>query len=177
LVKVYSNCATVELFLDGVSLGTRRRNTQDFPAAGLRWLVRLKEGENHLRAVGSKDGAEVSDELRQLYQTRKWEKPARLSLESVGGSDETLKVKVRALDRNGVECLDARNVVRFGMTGDARLFDNLGTSTGARKVELSNGHARIGVKPTGNEAVVSVSSEGLPTAFLNLSNLKRGMKD
>lgn len=45
-----------------------------------------------------------------------------------------------------------------------------GASTGARKVELCDGHARIGARRMGGEAVVSVSSEGLRTAFLALSN-------
>ncbi|HWW77431.1 MAG TPA: hypothetical protein VNZ44_18660, partial [Pyrinomonadaceae bacterium] len=67
----------------------------------------------------------------------------------------------------GVPCLDARNVVRFGLTGDGRLLDNLGTSTGARKVELYNGRARISAELKG-AAVASVSAEGLPTAFLKL---------
>jgi len=65
----------------------------------------------------------------------------------------------------GVPCLDARNVVRFGLTGDGRLLDNLGTSTGARKVELFNGRALISAELKG-PAIISVSSEGLPTTFL-----------
>ena len=65
--------------------------------------------------------------------------------------------------------LDARNVVRFSLTGDGRLLDNLGTNTGSRKVELYNGRARIGVRLEG-PAVVSVSSEGVPTAFLTLES-------
>jgi len=56
-------------------------------------------------------------------------------------------------------CLDARNVVRFGIAGDGRLIDNLGTSTTARKVELYNGRAQISVQRRG-KFVVSVSSEG-----------------
>ena len=36
-VHVYSNCDRAELFLNGKSLGTKQRDSQDFPAAGLRW--------------------------------------------------------------------------------------------------------------------------------------------
>ena len=46
LVKVYSNCPQVELFVNGESAGVRQRDAQNFPAAGLRWLVKFKEGEN-----------------------------------------------------------------------------------------------------------------------------------
>ena len=46
LVKVYSNCPSAELFLNGISQGVRHRDSQNFPAAGLRWLVTFREGGN-----------------------------------------------------------------------------------------------------------------------------------
>ena len=167
LVKVYSNCPTAELFVNGKSMGVKERNSQDFPAAGLRWLVQFNDGANHVSAVGSKDGVVVNDEVKFRYQTQKWEKPAKLILEEIGRSGETVTVQVRAQDLNGIPCLDARNVVRFGLTGDGRLVDNLGTSTTARKLELYNGRAVISLLRKG-EIVASVSSDGLPTAFLRI---------
>ena len=167
LVKVYSNCQHVELFVNGESAGVKKRNTQDFPAAGLRWLVKFKEGENVVRAVGRRDRVEIVDELKLVYQTQKWDKPAKLLLEELRAVDDVSTLQVKALDANGVMCLDARNVVRFGLAGDGRLIDNLGTPTTARKVELYNGRALISVRRKG-KAVVSVSSDNLPTAFLNI---------
>jgi beta-galactosidase len=35
-VHVYSNCENAELFLNGVSMGIRHRDSQNFPATGLR---------------------------------------------------------------------------------------------------------------------------------------------
>jgi beta-galactosidase len=75
---------------------------------------------------------------------------------------------VQALDQKGVLCLDARNLVRFELAGDGRLIDNLGTSTTARKVQLYNGRALISVQRLKGKSVASVSSEGLPTTFLNV---------
>jgi beta-galactosidase len=168
LVKVYSNCPTAELFVNGNSVGVKKRNSQEFPAAGLRWLVPFEEGENQLKVMGRKDGVVVTDELKFLYQTQKWERPANLVLEKFAETGDTITVHVRVLDANSLLCLDARNVVRFDVTGDGRLLDNLGTSTAARKVELYNGRALISLQKKG-EVVVSVSTEGLTTAFLNLS--------
>ena len=165
LVKVYSNCPAVELFVNGVSAGVKNRNSQDFPAAGLRWLVKLKEGENVMRAVGRRDSTEIADEIKFTYQTEKWDKPAKLVLEKIGEREDVLTFEVKALDAKGILCLDARNVVRFALAGDGRLIDNLGTSTTARRVELYNGRARISAFRKG-KFVVSVASEGIPTAFL-----------
>ncbi|MFC3563685.1 DUF4982 domain-containing protein [Pedobacter jamesrossensis] len=36
MVKVYANCTEVEIFLNGKSFGSKKRNSQDYPAAGLR---------------------------------------------------------------------------------------------------------------------------------------------
>ena len=168
LVKVYSNCPAVELFVNGASAGRRNRSSQDFPAAGLRWMVKFKEGENVVRAVARRpDGVEIEDEIKLVYQTEKWSKPVRLVLEQLRAVDEVATLEVKALDEKGVLCLDARNVVRFGLAGEGRLIDNLGTSTTARKVELYNGRAQISVNRKG-KLVVSVSSEGLPPAFLSV---------
>ncbi len=164
LVKVYSNCAEVELFVNGESAGVKKRNSQDFPAAGLRWLVKFKAGENFVRAV-AKNGR-VADEIRFVYQTDKWDKPAKLLLEQVRTKGDVVTVEARLVDAKGILCLDARNVVRFALAGDGRLIDNLGTSITARKVELYNGRAEISVQRKGR-SVVSVSSDGLPTAFLS----------
>ncbi len=163
LVKVYSNCPSVELFVNGVSVGAKKRNSQDFPAAGLRWLVPFSEGDNTIRAVGKHERLAVTDEITFKYQTQTWEKPNRLLLKTASPN----MIEVSVADAAGVLCLDARNFVRFEVAGEGRLIENLGTSTTARIVQLYNGRALISVERKG-PAVVSVSSEGLPTAFLNL---------
>jgi beta-galactosidase len=167
LVKIYSNCPQVELFLNGASVGTRKRSSQDFPAAGLHWLVQFRKGENELRAVGSKDGKEVADTIKFAYQTEGWGQPAKLTLQKIKESGGVQTIEVRLLDQNNRQCLEARNVVRFALIGDGRLLDNLGTSTGARQIELYNGLAEISLERKG-ECVVSVSSEGIKTSFLRL---------
>jgi beta-galactosidase len=83
------------------------------------------------------------------------------------GDIVTLEVKL--LDAKNVLCLDARNQVTFGLTGDGQLIDNQGTSSGSRKVELYNGRAIINVKLKGGNSVSSVKCQGIPTVFYNLS--------
>lgn len=169
LVKVYSNCDEVELFLNGVSCDVKTRNSQNFPAAGLHWLVKFQSGDNSLRAVGQKNGTTVVDELRFQYQIEKWQHPAKLELREIARSNGIATVEARVYDANNVLCLDARNQVRFEVAGDGILLDNTGTVTGSRVVELSNGRAGISIQLKGNQSAVSVSSEKLETAILELS--------
>ena len=56
--KVYGNCQSVELFVNGVSQGMRQSKNCIY-----KWPVKLQTGDNTVRAVGRADGSEVSDEL------------------------------------------------------------------------------------------------------------------
>lgn len=42
-ILVYSNCDEVELFVNGVSQGVKRRNSQDYPAAGCAGIVFIRK--------------------------------------------------------------------------------------------------------------------------------------
>ena len=166
-VLVYSNCGEVELFLNGVSQGIRKRNSQDFPAAGLHWHVKFQKGKNVLKAV-SHGKAVVEDEISFEYQTEKWEIPARLEVTSSIITDGVAEVEAYLVDRNGVKCLDVDDFIYFGLTGDGALIQNLGTSVGSRKVQAQNGRARIRVRLNGGVSYVSVKAEGVATAFLQI---------
>lgn len=169
MVKVYSNCPEAELFLNGVSQGRRERDSRNFPAAGLRWIVKFREGENTLHVRASREGVRAEDRITVNFQTRSWGVPARLVLEELGRQNDTATLRALVLDDQGVLCLDAREFVRFGLTGDGELIDNLGTSSGSRKVQLYNGRAMIKVRLKAGSSVASVSSAGLPSAFCTLA--------
>jgi len=169
MVKVYSNCSTAELFVNGESAGTRQRNSQDFPAAGLRWAVKFAPGKNHLRVVAINNGVTVSDEVEFEYQTAKWGKPARFALAQMARDKDVVTIEATAFDAQGVLCLDARNVVRFSLAGGGSLIDNQGTSTGSRVVQLYNGRAQISIRCHGGACTAGVTSEGLAPAFVTVS--------
>lgn len=168
IIKVYSNCLTAELFLNGQSLGVKERNAQDFPAAGLRWEAILKKGTNRLKVIGKKDGVEVQDDLEIYYQTDSWGKVSNLELSYIEKKDGMFMVEVKAYDENDIFCADASNFVRFEIAGDGKLLDNLGTVNGSRYIQLINGRARIMVELPQGECVVSVSSSSLQTKFIRL---------
>jgi len=165
MVKVYSNCSTAELFHNGKSCGVKKRDSQDFPAAGLRWQVPFTSGENHLRVVAAKGGAQVTDEIAFHYQTEKWGKPAKFVWREVGRQQGAITYEVRLLDASGVQCLDSRARLEFAHAGDGSLVENMGTGTGSRVMEMYNGRALTTVLLEKGEALLSVSTPGVPTAF------------
>ena len=157
LIKVYSNCEAVELFVNGRSHGVRQRNSQDFPAAGLRWMVPLQAGPQELIAVGQRQGKTVRDTLGFQYQTEKWGAPHHFSFEVVAEKGDSVLLEARLRDAQGVQCLDARDFVRFDLAGDGHLIQHQGTSVGARRIGLANGRARIWVLRQGGRSVATVS--------------------
>ncbi|MGB5820381.1 MAG: glycoside hydrolase family 2 TIM barrel-domain containing protein [Saonia sp.] len=64
-IEVFSNCATVELYVNGNSVG-KLANTETW-----QWNVALKEGYNHLKAVATKDGQTVVHTLKIHFSNTK----------------------------------------------------------------------------------------------------------
>ena len=168
MIKVYSNCEEAELFVNGQSRGTKKRNSQDFPAAGLRWMVVLNEGQNDVKVVARKGKVTVTDEISFDYQTEKWGAPSKMTLEKLAEQNDTVTVEVKVFDNKGIQCLDADQFVRFALVGDGELIKNQGTSRGSEKVQLYNGRAIISAKTNGGESTISVESKGLPTVFFDI---------
>ena len=167
LVKVYSNCDEAELFVNGKSYGIRKRNSQDFPAAGLRWNVVFRAGENSVRVLAKKDRVQAEDAITLRYQQERWGRPAKLLLKKIKEEEGVTTVEASVVDEKNIPCPDAANTVRFGLAGDGHLIDNQGTRSGSSIVQLSNGRAIIRLTNKG-KAVVSVGSEGMETVFLEL---------
>jgi beta-galactosidase len=168
MVKAYSNCDEAELFINGKSYGVKKRNSQDFPAAGLRWMVPYTDGKNQLILKAKKGKTTITDTITQTYQTEKWSKAAQLHLEKVADANGSVTIQATLLDSEGTLCADAINWVNFSLTGDGTLVDDLGTSHGSRKLQAINGRATISIKTNNGKSVVGVQSPGLPTAFINL---------
>jgi beta-galactosidase len=168
MVKVYSNADEAELFLNGKSYGTHHRNSQDFPAAGLRWQMVFQKGDNTIKVIARKEKTTVMDSIRFQYQTDKWGKPARVQIEKIGEDRGIATVRIKILDDKNIPCLDAATWIRFGLAGDGRLIDDLGTSIGSRYVQAFNGQSLIRIDTRNGHSVISAAAKDLPTVFLNL---------
>jgi beta-galactosidase len=171
MVKVYSNCEHAELFLNGRSMGRKQRDSQDFPAAGLRWNVAFASGPNHLRVEAERAGVKLADELDLTYQTEAWGDPAELRLREIRREGHQVTVEATLYDAKGVLCLDSRKPVRFSLAGAGMLIDNLGTAHGSRAVQFANGRCSISVAQLPNQTgacMVGVVAEDIAPAFLLL---------
>ena len=168
MIKVYSNCEQAELFVNGKSYGKKKRNSQDYPAAGLRWNIALTKGPYDVKVIASKGKEIIADSIHFEYQTEKWGKPAKAELRKIKEENGIVTVQVKLFDEKNVLCLDAANWVRFGLSGDGRLIDDLGTASGSRLVQLHNGVAVISIRTNGGHSVVSAAVETAPTIFINL---------
>jgi len=169
MVKVYSNCDTAELFVNGRSAGVKHRDSQNFPAAGLRWMTPFTPGKNTLRVTATKSGKTITDEITFVYQIETWGTPKEIKLTEKSRSTlegkETVTVEAKLYDAKGILCLDARNRIRFTIAGLGTLIDNRGTTKASRVVELCNGRSEITLIRNNGSSVVSVTTPNIKPAF------------
>jgi beta-galactosidase len=114
-VWVNSNASSVELFLNGKSLGKK-----DMPRnKHLQWSVPYQPGT--LEAVGERNGqvlksvVETTGDPYQIVLT-----PDHSTLHA-DGKDATV-INVTVLDKSGREVPDAGNLIKFSVTGDASII-------------------------------------------------------
>lgn len=168
MIWVYSNCPEAELFVNGKSYGVKKRNSQNFPAAGLRWKIPLHKGACQVKVIARNGSQTVTDETAFEYQTAIWGKPARLLLEKSAAGNDTAIVKVKLVDAAGISCLDAKEYITFSIAGSGTLLDDRGTAGGSRKVQLANGQGQISVRLNKGKSVAGVTIKDLPAAFIEL---------
>lgn len=167
-VKVFSNCAEVELVLNGASQGKRTRDISKFPACGLSWQVDFLAGKNTLVAVGySQNRAVASDSLRVQYTNKKGGEADHIDLTTEKLPDGTILVTATAVDLNGQRCLEYNKRIYFSSDGGGELVVNYGTPTRSSLIEMANGKAQIEFKPTpGTKAVIEARNQEFKGAYI-----------
>ena len=170
-VEVYSNCKTVELFLNGKSLG--RKTLAEAPDRIRRWRVHFEPGE--LKAVGTGSGKEV------VYRLVTAGKPARLDLipdhvRLAAGGEQVAQIEIRLVDAHGVLVPDEDAVCSVEVAGAGRLLalDNGNqedmTPLTAPRRKLHHGRA-LAIVQRGRRSgpiLLKVTASGLPEAELRL---------
>ena len=162
-VWAYTNCDEVELFLNGKSMGVRKKTGDDLH---IMWRLTYEPGT--LKAVG-KRGAEVMTEEVQTAGA-----PAKIVLQpdrttiSADGRDLSF-ITVKVLDDKGTLVPDAGNLVHFKISGEGKIagVDN-GSETDLDPFKADyrkafNGLALVVVQSTGKAGTMKLeaASDGL----------------
>lgn len=170
-ISVYSNMNSLEFFHNGVSLGKKLKDINQFPASGYTWDVQFKEGKNTLRAVGlTASGKEITDELEVNYRFTKNKKPVELVLEQTKLENGNYLFTATALDGDGLRCLDYEDRVYFQCLSGGTTMKSLGTPTGSESIKMSNGKASIEVVPSVNMPLqMMVISQSFKGTYLTVN--------
>jgi beta-galactosidase len=172
-VWAYTNCDSVELFLNGKSLG--EKNWKDTTDLHLAWSVPFAPGT--LKAVAKKNGRVAAEDVIHTAG-----KPAKLELSAdrkqldADGQDLSF-ITIRILDADGHICPTAGNMLSFEIKGAGVIAGldngdaiNLESFQGTQH-KAYNGMAlaviRSSEKPGG--ITLAVSSDGLKPASIELA--------
>jgi len=171
-VWAYTNADEVELFLNGTSLGVKRKQGDVFH---LMWRVAYAPGT--LRAVAHKGGAVMA-----TAEVKTAGPPVRVALapdrsELRADGDDLSFVTVQVLDRAGIPVPTAEQVVRVRVSGDARIVgvdngDQIShASFKADRVNLFNGKALVILRAgeRAGTATLTAEGEGLEPAALRIA--------
>lgn len=172
-VDVFTNCETVELFLNEVSLGVRR--TADWPNNTVTWRLPYKPGT--LSAKGYNGGVEVASDLLKTAGA-----PAALRLRAdrtalAADGQDLSHVEVELVDAEGTVVPDADRPVRIRVEGAGRFLcmDNGDTADGGAQLRsdkptfLGRALAVVQAGRSGGTLRVTASADGLPDSELILT--------
>jgi beta-galactosidase len=171
VISYYSQADEVELYINGVSQGKKRKQGLD-----MKVMWRLKYTPGELKAVSRKNGKIVLEKvIRTAGPAAKLELTADRSKINADGKDLSF-VTVRVLDKDGNLVPDADQLINFKIAGAGEItaVDNGSPisheSFKAKHRKAFNGLALAIIK-AGNEAskvTLTASSEGLKDAVIEL---------
>jgi beta-galactosidase len=168
----YNNADEVELFLNGKSLGTKKKTGDDLH---IMWRVKYEPGT--LKAVSRKDGKVVLTKLiHTAGEPAKIELSADRKLIKADGKDLSF-ITVKILDKDGNVVPDADNLVDFKISGPAFVasVDNGDPVThdsfkvSYRKAFHGLALAIVQAKEKAGAVTFTATSKGLPAATITLT--------
>ncbi|WP_066959344.1 glycoside hydrolase family 2 TIM barrel-domain containing protein [Microbulbifer sp. Q7] len=170
-VKVYCNTDSAELFLNGKSLGMKKRKPGQFPAHGLVWLVPFEVGENQLHAIGrNAAGKQIAEDGYGLsYHLGEPGKTEKVVLSAAPTANGDYLITAEALDKHGRRAIDFSERAYFSvLNGAGELIENQGTYSGSSIIEMANGLATIQFSPGSRPAVVEFRTQNIKGAYIEL---------
>ena len=163
-VWAYSNCEEVELFLNGISLGTKKKNADD-----LHFMWRVTYSPGTLKAIGRSGGKEIlTQEIKTAGDPVKIVLEADRNVINADGKDLSY-ITVRVLDAQGTLVPHADNLIHFDITGEGKIIgvDNgMQTSDESFKANFRkafNGLCLVVIRSTekAGKIILHATSEGM----------------
>lgn len=169
-VAVYSNMDSIELSLNGTSLGWRTRTVGELPAGGLAWDVPFVEGKNVLVARGP---AGVSDKIEVNYSYAPAQTAERIDISASTMANGNILLTVTAVDKNNQRVLNYEKPMYFDQNGAGHLLINYGTPTRSQVIQMANGRAAIELVPTPTGiCTIEARNQDFKGSYLNLDFAK-----
>ena len=170
-MDVYANCDTVELFLNGQSLG--RKSAGQSTNCLFSWNVPFKPGE--LKAVGTRAGQTVEDRLVTAGAPARLELAADRARLAADGRD-VAHVEVRLVDAKGALVPNTNVLCTAKVTGAGRLLgldngdqrDMTALTLPSRSTRQSRALALVQTARNAGPITLTVSAPGLPEARITL---------
>ncbi len=179
IVKVYSSADEVELFLNGISLGSKKNIAE----SGLRhppkiWEVPYQPGT--LKAVAKGGATEIVDERKTAGPAFGIRLEADTSQVTSGDPESLAYITALVVDKAGVTVPGAHSSVSFTSYGPGKLLEQtwLGHGTGLTWNAV-DGKTRIAFRSTvrSGDATISASSPGLRMGRIEIHVTAPGKPD
>jgi len=162
-VWVFANCDEVELFLNGKSMGARKKTGDE-----LHMMWRLAYEPGTLKAVGKRGKEVLTEEVKTAGAPVKIVLQPDRNVISADGRDLSF-ITVKVLDDKGTLVSDAGNLIRFKISGEGKIagVDNgCETDLGSFKADhrkAFNGLALVVLQSNGKTGTVTLeaASDGL----------------
>jgi len=173
LIKVFSNCNEVELFVNGISAGKKTRDIKKYPACGLNWEVDLSDGINEVIAKGLDSTFSAADTITFNYSTLPDGKPASIKLTAEQIHDGSYLITAQILDKDGRRCVNYNKRIYFSALNGGRLAGAPGSPEGSSIIETSNGKAKIIFQPfSGEKGTIEARTQDFQGTFLEIGRKK-----
>ena len=171
-VNVFSNCDSVELWLNDQNLGTIKKDIRKYPASGLTWRVKFTEGSNRLKAVGFDNNQVIcEDSMVVSYSYKKADVAEKIELIFDRLQNGNYFITATVVDIKGQRCLDYNKRIYFSVSGSGKLLENYGTSTRSSVIEAANGRAQIEYKPLGfAKATIEARNQDLKGDYIIIND-------
>jgi beta-galactosidase len=174
-VVTFTNCQTVELVLNGRSVGTKQ--LADFPDKMITWQVPYQPGIIEARGIRS-------NQVACSHQLQTAGRPTQICLFGdrttiQADSKDLCHVEVRVTDEKGIIVPNANNLIRFEIKGNGKIIgvDNGDLTTSdesykARQRKAFHGKAFVVLQSstTPGEIILKAYAEGLKGANMSIES-------